>query len=138
VDVEFGNVGAIDTNGTGWVVAYSDWARSGDTDLRYMNKHALSHTLAVKWYNHKKGDPKGTGKPLSEGRSISFLVSEKGRFRIDFSEVKDFPEGRTETHVLERHGDFVIWGEGVYHRWFADEDSSILTVRWVPVQPPSA
>jgi hypothetical protein len=136
--VEFGNVGKIETKGTGWIVAFSDWAKNGGANLRYMNKHALSHTLCVKWFDHPKNDPGGTGKPASEGRSISFLVSEKGSFRIDFSDHKDFPADRMVTHALYQHGDFAIWGEGIHHRWFADEASSILTVRWIPVQPADA
>ena len=137
MNIDFGNAKIVDTHGTGWVVAFSKWAKTGGTNLRYMNKHALSHTLCIKWFDHPQGDPHGSSKPLSEGRSISFLISTEGRFRIEFSEHEDFPAGHTVTHILARHGDFVIWGEGIYHRWFADEASSILTVRWVPILPPN-
>jgi len=27
VDVEFGNAGDIDTNGTGWFIGFSEWAK---------------------------------------------------------------------------------------------------------------
>jgi hypothetical protein len=52
---------------------------------------------------------------------------------MEFSEHEDFPASHTVTHVLEKHGDFVIWSAEVHHRWFADEASSILTVRWAPL-----
>ena len=137
MNIDFDNAKIVDTNGTGWVVAFSKWAKTGGANLRYMNKHVLSHTLCIKWFDHPQGDPNGSSKPLSEGRSISFLISTEGRFRMEFSEHEDFPADHTITHILAKHGDFVIWGEGVYHRWFADEASSILTVRWVPILPPN-
>ena len=134
--IDFGNVSMVDTQGTGWIVGFSEWVKTGGANLRYMPQHALAQTLCIKWFHHPQGDPHGSGKPLSEGRSISFLVSAQGRFRLEFSEQADFPAGHTVTHVLATHGDFVMWGEGVYHRWFAEEASSILTVRWVPILPP--
>ena len=35
-DVESGNAGDLDTNGTGWFIAWSDWAKSSGTNLRHM------------------------------------------------------------------------------------------------------
>ena len=133
MNIDCGNVSRVETQGTGWIVACSEWAKTESAHLRYMPQHALAHTLCIKWFDHPRGDPHGCGKPLSEGRLISFLVSAEGRFRLEFSEQADFPARHTVTHVLATHGDFVMWGEGVYHRWFAEEASSILTVRWVPI-----
>jgi hypothetical protein len=138
VDIEFGNAGAVNTNGTGWFIGFSNWAKAnvqGVTDLRFMAKNSLAHTIHVKWMAHPKNDDRGTAKPPSDGRAISLLVSEKGVFRLEFSPDQSFAQAQLVAHTLQQHGDFVIWGEGIYHRWFVDEACTILTIRWVPVQP---
>jgi hypothetical protein len=135
LDIEFGDAGMLDTAGGGWFLGFGDWTRAivpGVVDLRHMPKEARSHSLCMKWMAHLAGDPRGAVKPPSEGRSLSLLVSERGRFRIQFSGQPDFSEGDIVEHTLERHGQFVAWGEGIHHRWFADEDCTILTLRWVP------
>jgi hypothetical protein len=138
VDIEFGNAGALDTNGTGWFIGFSDWARAnvpGMTDLRFMPKNSLAHTLHVKWTAHPANDPRGAAKPPSEGRTISILVSERGTFRLEFSPAGDFQAREVVRHTLQNHGDFVIWGENIHHRWFVDEACTVLTLRWVPIPP---
>ena len=138
MDIEFGNAGALDTNDTGWFLGFSDWARAniaGVADLRFMAKNSLAHTIHAKWMAHPKGDDRGVAKPPSDGRTISILVSESGTFRLEFSADKNFPAGQVTAHTLQKHGDFVIWGEGIHHRWFVDEACVILTFRWIPVQP---
>ncbi len=140
MEVELGNAKEFDPSGTGWIVGYGDWLQCGSPTgscLRYMNKHSLAHGISIKWMDHPKNDPKGSCKPVSEGRSISFLVSVKGKFRIKFCEDANF-RGRVESFTLKKHGDFVAWGEGLYHRWHADEASTILTVRWIPILPSNA
>jgi hypothetical protein len=88
--------------------------------------------LCMKWMMHRAHDPRGAAKPPSTGRSLSILVSETGCFRLEFSEHPDFPKGQIVSHTLKKHGDFVIWGANLHHRWFADEDCTILTLRWSP------
>jgi hypothetical protein len=134
VDIEFNDVSGIDTNGTGWVLGFGEWLNTGDAGqaLRYMPRDARSHSLCMKWMHHRKGDPLGTGKPVSEGRTMSILVSEAGRFRVQFSDDPHFSEDTLVEHVLQRHGQFSAWGAGLYHRWFVDEDCTILTLRWIP------
>jgi hypothetical protein len=141
VDIEVGNAGALNTSGTGWFMGFSDWAKAnvaGATDLRFMAKNSLAHTIHAKWMVHPKGDDRGTAKPPSDGRTISILVREGGAVRLEFSADKNFPAGHVTTHTLQKHGDFVIWGENIHHRWFVDQASVILTFRWVPVQPCNA
>ena len=31
--------------------------------------------------------------------------------------------------LLERQGDYLVWGPGIDHTWRTDEDSTVLTVR---------
>lgn len=135
MDIEFGNAGKVDTHGTGWFVGFSDWTKSGGAgpNLRYMPKEGLAHTIHAKWMHHPAGDDRGTKKPPSEGRTISIMVSEGGLFRIEFAPDERFDASDTHRYVLKDHADFVIWGEDIYHRWFVDEDCTILTLRWVPV-----
>jgi hypothetical protein len=132
MNIEFGNAGTLDTQGTGWFIGFSDWAKAGGPNLRHMAQDAGASALCVKWFAHPKGHPDGEPKPLSEGRTMSILVSETGLFQIDFSENEDFHPDSTVSHVLRRHGDFAIWGPGLYHRSFGRERATILTLRWLP------
>jgi hypothetical protein len=128
--VEFGNAGDVNTNGTGWFVGFSDWAKSPPANLRHVPREELASGLCVKWFSHRAGDPNGEAKPLSEGRTMSMLVSPASEFRIEFSANPDFPGHEALAHTLRRHGDFVIWGPGLYHRAFGIQAACVLTVRW--------
>jgi hypothetical protein len=61
---------------------------------------------------------------------MSVLVSSTSEFRIEISMSADFAPQDTLLHTLRRHGDFVIWGPGVFHRAFGVQPACILTVRW--------
>jgi hypothetical protein len=130
--VEFGNAGTLDTHGTGWFVGFSDWTRSALGDLRHVAAGAPTAGLCIKWFAHAAGDPNGEAKPISEGRSLSVLVSPASEFRIEFSSTADFAPEATISHTLRRQGDFVVWGEGVHHRAFGMEAACVMTVRWTP------
>jgi hypothetical protein len=54
-------------------------------------------------------------------RRTALLVLITGRF------VMRFPDRDV---VLAEQGDYVVWGEGVDHSWFAEEESVVMTVRW--------
>ena len=36
MELETGNAGEVDTNGTGWFIGFSDWTEAGDANLRHM------------------------------------------------------------------------------------------------------
>jgi len=134
LQIETGNAGKLDTQGTGWFLGFSEWTRSGesgDGGLRHVPADACSRGLCMKWMAHRAGDPRGVDKPISEGRTISILVG-SGRFRIAFSDSPEFPPEATREHLLCETGDFVAWGEGVYHRYAVDADCTVLTLRWSP------
>ena len=135
MEIESGNVLDLDTHGTGWFVGFGAWARDGSADLRYLPETTRSRGLCLKWMDHPAGDPRGAAKPPSVGRTLSILVGEAGRFRLEFSESPGFPEGQTVAHVLARRGDFVAWGEGLHHRWSVEEACTVLTLRWIPDDP---
>ncbi len=136
MDIEIGNLEVMDTNGTGWFIGFSDWTKTNASDfpgLRFMAEDALARTIHAKWMTHEVGDNRGVAKPPSEGRTISILVSEGGKFRLEFSPDGHFAPSQTRQHTLQQYGDFVIWGEKVYHRWFVLQACTILTLRWVPL-----
>lgn len=129
-DVEFGNAGGLDTDGTGWFIGFCDWTRNPPSHLRHVPTEELAAGLCVKWFCHSAGNPNGESKPLSEGRTMSVLVSPTSEFRIEFSTSAEFAPQDTLSHTLRCHGDFVIWGPGVFHRAFGVQPACILTVRW--------
>jgi hypothetical protein len=131
-NVEFGNAGALDTRGTGWFVGFSEWSKSSGANLRHVPATVDLRGLCVKWFMHKAGDPNGIGKPVSEGRTLSILAGEPSEFRLEFSLAEPFEPRSTLVHTLREPGDFVIWGEGIYHRWSSVRPACILTVRWSP------
>lgn len=136
MDIEFGNAGTVDTQGTGWFIGFSPWTKSGPDAagaLRHMPQETLARTLHVKWMEHPAGDDRGQAKPPSQGRTISLQVSPTGQFRLEFSRQATFPADDVARYTLARHGDFVIWGENLYHRWFVDAPCTVLTIRWIPV-----
>ncbi|MDF2264360.1 signal peptidase I [Streptomyces coacervatus] len=75
--------------------------------------------VEVKWGIHPRGDERLQWVRGEERTALLVLIS--GRFRVDFPERSIF---------LERQGDYVVWGPGVDHSWFAEEESVLLTVRW--------
>ena len=78
-----------------------------------------SRDVEVKWGIH----PAGQKRPeWTEGEDRSTLVIVvSGRFRVDLS-------GGSVT--LSRQGDYVTWGPGIDHSWQAEDDSTVITVRW--------
>jgi hypothetical protein len=128
--VEFGNADGLDTNGTGWFVGFSNWTKRPPAHLRHVPAEELAAGLCVKWFSHPAGNPNGESKPLSEGRTMSLLVSQASEFRIEFPLGANFAPQDTLSYTLRRHGDFAIWGPGVFHRAFGVQPACILTVRW--------
>ncbi|MFN9621223.1 MAG: hypothetical protein ACK587_00065 [Cyanobacteriota bacterium] len=82
--------------------------------------------LALKWFVHSPFDPPewGEGKPISTGRTLSLLAGD-GEFVLCFS--RDGEEARV---VLEKAGDFALWGPGLVHCWRALRPSLVVTLRW--------
>jgi ectoine hydroxylase-related dioxygenase (phytanoyl-CoA dioxygenase family) len=130
MDLEFGNTSLVPTDGTGWFIGFSDWTKAENGFLRFIPQSTLLNSLCVKWACHKAGEPNGEKKPLSEGKTISILVSQNGKFRLDYDTQADFTSVHKESFTLKNHGDFVIWGPGLHHRAFGEEDSCIITIRW--------
>lgn len=82
--------------------------------------------VEVKWGVHPAGDRRQAIAMSVEATSLSILIS--GRFRISFPD---------QEVILSRPGDYAIWSAGVPHRWSAEAESVVLTVRW-PSRPGDA
>ena len=80
--------------------------------------------VELKWGEHARGERRLAWAEGDARSSASILVS--GRFRIELADG---------SVVLERPGDYLIWGPGVGHTWEAEEDSVVLTVRWPSAGP---
>ncbi|MBX6387103.1 MAG: signal peptidase I [Microbispora sp.] len=78
-----------------------------------------SDDVEIKWYAHPRGDRRAEW--VTGERRTALLVLISGRFRVEFPE---------RSVVLDNQGDYVVWGPGVDHSWYAEEESVVLTVRW--------
>lgn len=78
-----------------------------------------SSAVEIKWGVHPPGDRRARWVTAEERTAALVLIS--GRFRMDFP-------GRSV--VLAEQGAYVVWGRGVDHSWYAEEESVVLTVRW--------
>jgi hypothetical protein len=112
--VVFGNASVEGANRWGWFLGH--FITSTD-DPR------STPLLEVKWGIHKAGDGRTQWATNVEATTLSILIN--GRFRLQFPE---------QEFVLSREGDYVLWCPGVPHYWSAEEDSTVVTVRW-PSKP---
>ncbi|MBB1243629.1 signal peptidase I [Streptomyces durbertensis] len=81
-----------------------------------------SEDVEIKWGVHPPGDERAEWVTGESRTALLVLVS--GRFRVELP-------GRSV--LLKEQGDYVVWGKGVDHSWFAEEESVVLTVRWPSV-----
>jgi mannose-6-phosphate isomerase-like protein (cupin superfamily) len=78
-----------------------------------------SADVEIKWGVHPPGDRRAQW--ASGERRTALLVLISGRFRVELPD---------QTVLLDKQGDYVVWGPGVDHSWWAEEESTVLTVRW--------
>ncbi|MDW8252316.1 MAG: signal peptidase I [Chloroflexota bacterium] len=77
-----------------------------------------SDEVEVKWARHAAGDAR---QEWSADEATTLCILVRGRFRILF------PDGEA---LLAAEGDFAHWPPGLSHRWVADAESVVVTVRW--------
>ncbi|MFF9779224.1 signal peptidase I [Streptomyces sp. NPDC013978] len=110
--VYVGNAGKDAALDRGWLLGH--FKAEGDP--------RRSEAVEIKWGVHPRGDTRAQWVRGEERTALQVLIS--GRFRVDFP---------GHSVVLERQGDYVVWGRGVDHSWVAEEESVVLTVRWPSV-----
>src|ERR1700735_4189211 len=69
-----------------------------------------SDEVELKWGIHPAGEAR-EGTVTDEART-TVLILISGRFRVDLS---------AGSHVLEKQGDYAMWGQGIDHSWEAEE-----------------
>ena len=75
--------------------------------------------LEVKWGVHPAGQKRDNWTEGETRSTLLLLIS--GRFRLHLA---------TGSTTLARQGDYVTWGPGIDHSWQAEEDSTVVTIRW--------
>jgi quercetin dioxygenase-like cupin family protein len=106
---------------------YSGNAKDDGKDTRgwlmgsFLEPDSLRHSdsVEVKWGTHSAGENREEWAPGTHERSLAILIS--GNFLIIF---------RDREVELSKPSDYVIYTKGIEHRWLAQEDSIILTIRW--------
>jgi hypothetical protein len=85
-----------------------------------------TEALEIKWGIHPIGQKRAEWTVGEQRSTLVILVS--GRFRMNLS---------VTSVTLERPGDYLIWGPGIDHSWQAEEDTTVITVRWpsIPLDP---
>ncbi|MBZ6084794.1 signal peptidase I [Streptomyces olivaceus] len=107
-----GNAGEDSATDRGWLLGH--FREEGDP------RH--SDAVEVKWGVHPRGERRAQWVEGEVRTALLVLVS--GRFRMEFPR---------RSVLLERQGDYVVWGRGVDHSWFAEDDSVVMTLRWPSV-----
>ncbi|MDX6740015.1 signal peptidase I [Actinocorallia sp. A-T 12471] len=111
-DIYVGNANVDALAERGWLLGHF----MPDGDARH------STDVEIKWGVHPPGDERAEW--VRGERRTALLVLISGRFRVEVP-------GRSV--LLEKQGDYVVWGHGVDHSWIAEEESVVLTVRWPSV-----
>jgi hypothetical protein len=108
--VYVGNAGADGAQNSGWLLGH------------FMPPGRLLHSedVEVKWGVHPRGDRRAAW--ATDEVRTALLVLIRGVFHIEL---------RDRTVLLREPGDYIVWGPGEDHSWFAPvEDTVVLTVRW--------
>ena len=105
-----GNVADASKDTRGWFLGH--FMPGADNPLR-------SPDVELKWYTHAKGETRAEWAPATLVRTLNILI--RGRFALVFP---------NEEVLLEKEGDFVLFGPGVPHSFRSIEESLVLTVRW--------
>lgn len=108
--IHFGNAATDGSEHRGWLVGHF----IGDPQ-------AVRHSgdVEIKWGLHPAGQRRDGWVTGETATTLCMLIA--GRFRVRLSDGD---------YLLARQGDYVMWGPGVDHLWEAEEDSTVLTVRW--------
>lgn len=110
--VYVGNAGKDAALDRGWILGH--FKDVGDP------RH--SEDVEIKWGVHPVGDHRAQWATGEVRTALLVLIS--GRFRVEL------PDGGV---TLSEQGDYIVWGKGVDHSWYAEEESVVLTVRWPSV-----
>jgi hypothetical protein len=83
----------------------------------------LSKDVEIKWGIHKAGETRQEWVTGEFRTTISILIS--GEWEMIF---------RDKTVQMKKQGDFIMWDQGVDHKWRAISDTTIVSKRWPSVK----
>ena len=109
-----GNAAVVARDYRGWILGH--FVRPEEHPL-----HSLD--VEVKWTTHAAGETRPEWSPAAPVRTLNLLI--RGRFAVLFPD---------DEVVLEKEGDFVVFGPGVAHSFRAIEESLVMAIRW-PSRP---
>ncbi len=109
-EVRFGNAAADGDRYRGWLLGHF---------VEPVGDPRRTDHVSVKWGGHPAGEARTAWAVSAEATTLAVLV--RGRFRVTFPSAE---------YLLAREGDYVLWPPGTPHRWRAEADSIVLTVRW--------
>lgn len=79
--------------------------------------------VSIKWGEHKEGESGNGTTSCKIATTVTVLVS--GRMAISVTLHDAIRE-----EILDRPGDYVLFGPQVPHSWRATKDAVIMTIRW--------
>jgi hypothetical protein len=114
----FGNANADQVRSSGWFIGQFVAPELG---LRHQTD------VEVKWGVHPDGDRRLSPEANGNGTTISVLVV--GVLRVTFH-----VDGTQQEVMLQKRGDYVVFGPDVVHSWEATGDTIVLSVRFPSVE----
>ncbi|MCP4373865.1 MAG: metallophosphoesterase [Deltaproteobacteria bacterium] len=99
-------------NVNGWIIGHF---------IKHIEGLRRSTDIEIKWGVHPKGEARH--EPNLCNWAITFTLLIKGVFKVSFADPH-------EPILLEKEGDYVMTPQGLAHSWMAQQDSTVLTVRW--------
>ena len=105
-----GNANVVGKHRRGWIVGHFVDDPPGIRTTK---------DVEIKWSFHAAGDERSSWVTGEFRTTIVFLV--RGRFRVELPE---------KSVLLENEGDYLMWSAGLDHTWVAEDDSTLITVRW--------
>jgi hypothetical protein len=119
--VDFGTA-----RGKGYIIGTSPVSELLLVDLE-SKKGPLAEMYGVKYFHHNQGDMSDEARmpdPNARLTRMTMLVSQ-GRWR---QRVWLREKNRSIELLLKEPGDFIAWGPDLWHSWYAESASTMLTV----------
>ena len=106
--------------GTGYIIGTTPISEL----LRVDEAEHSAALIGAKYYHHPAGDPGGAKRPPDALVRMTMLVSE-GRWRQKLWWAES---GHSLEVLLQEPGDFIAWVPGLWHSWYPELASTMLTV----------
>lgn len=114
-----GNALAESDENRSWLVGHFKPA----DDIRF------TEDIEVKFSAHAAGDSRPEWAPGDRRRTLVLLAAGRHGVRLALEGHGNGGQGGP-TYLLAEPGDYVVFGPGVAHSHWTEEDSTVITVRW--------